>query len=171
MKNKELVAVFKIKQGSREFLDMAYKIKGENGIRLLFKKSGEIYYKTLDECNEYELNLLPNTPFIWLYKYDRLLNDSLYYFFTITKDYDINYDKKVFYVADYINLIYNDDLPDLLLHVKEINEIGLAVYFYDNYLNADNFDSYYERDGVKYKRVKVNSFAEFKKIVDEYFKK
>ena len=68
-------------------------------------------------------------------------------------------------------MIFNDDLPDLLLHVKKINEIGLAVYFYDNYLKADNFDSYYERDGIKYKRVMVNSFDEFKEIVDEYFKK
>jgi len=48
---------------------------------------------------------------------------------------------------------------------------NIVAVFYDNYLNADNFDSYYERDGVKYKRVKVNSFAEFKEIVDEYFKK
>jgi len=48
---------------------------------------------------------------------------------------------------------------------------NIVAVFYDNYLNADNFDSYYERDGVKYKRVRVNSFDEYKEIVDEYFKK
>ena len=169
--NNNIVAVFEIIDGKIQFLGLSINFEEDYKITTV-TTNREIYYKKLDDCNENELNLIPDTTRgIWLYKYDRLLNDSLYYFFTITKDYDINYEKSVYYVTDYINLIFNDDLPDLLLHVKKINEIGLAVYFYDNYLNADNFDSYYERDGVKYKRVMVNSFDEFKEIVDEYFKK
>ena len=169
--NNNIVAVFEIIDGKIQFLGLSKNFEEDYKITTV-TTNREIYYKKLDDCNENELKLIPDSiRGIWLYKYDRLLNDSLYYFFTITKDYDINYEKSVYYVANYMNLIFNDDLPDLLLHVKKINKIGLAVYFYDNYLNADNFDSYYERDGVKYKRVKVNSFAEFKKIVDEYFKK
>ena len=171
MEKEELVAVFEIINGKKQFLGLSKNFE-EDYKYTTVATNREIYYKELDECEESELNLIPDTVRgIWLYKYDRLLNDSLYYFFTITKDYDINYEKSVYYVTNYMNLIFNDDLPDLLLHVRKINKIGLAVYFYDNYLNADNFDSYFERDSVKYKRVRVNSFAEFKKIVDEYFKK
>ena len=169
--NNNIVAVFEIIDGKVKFLGLSKNFE-EDYKYTTVATNREIYYKELDECDENELNLIPDTiRGIWLYKYDRLLNDSLYYFFTITKDYDINYEISVYYVTDHINLIFNDDLPDLLLHVKKINEIGLAVYFYDNYLKADNFYSYFERDSVKYKRVRVNSFDEYKEIVDEYFKK
>ena len=169
--NNNIVAVFEILDGKIKFLGLSKNFEEEYKITTV-TTNREIYYKKLDECEDYELNLIPDTvEGIWLYKYDRLLNDSLYYFFTITKDYDINYEKSVYYVTDYINLIFNDDLPDLLLRVKEIDEVGLAIYFPENLSIIEDFTTYYERNGIKYLRVFINSFDEFKIIVDEYFKK
>jgi len=169
--NNNIVAVFEIINGKKQFLGLSKNFE-EDYKYTTVTTNREIYYKELDECEDYELNLIIDKfPKIYFYMYENLLNDYLNYFFTTFKNYDINYEKSIYFNNDHISLFLNDDSPDLLLRIKEVDEVGLAIYFYDNYLNADNFDSYYERDGVKYKRVKVNSFDEFKEIVDEYFKK
>lgn len=169
--NDNIVAVFEIIDGKIEFLGLSKNFKEDYKITTV-TTNREIYYKELDECEDYELNLIIDKfPKIYFYMYENLLNDYLNYFFTTFKNYDINYEKRIYFNNDYISLFLNDDSPDLLLRIKEVDEVGLAIYFPENLSIIEDFTSYYERDGVKYKRVKVNSFAEFKKIVDEYFKK
>ena len=66
-----------------------------------------------------------------------------------------------------VNLIFSDDLPDWLLRVKEIDEVGLAIYFPENLSIIEDFTSYYEKDGIKYLRVFIKNFDEYKVLVDE----
>jgi len=166
--NDNIVAVFEILDGDIKFLGLSKNFEEDYKITTV-TTNREIYYKKLDECEDYELNLIPDTiDGIWFYMYKRMLEQCWKYFLQKFYYYD---DVICDAVKGYVNLIFSDDLPDLLLRVKEIDEIGLAIYFPENLSIIEDFTTYYERNGIKYLRVFINSFDEFKKIVDEYFKK
>jgi hypothetical protein len=168
MKANNIVAVFEILNGKIEFLGLSKNFEEDYKITTV-TTNREIYYKKLDECEDYELNLIPDTiEGIWFYMYKRMLEQCWKYFL------------QKFYYYDYVicdavkgdvNLIFSDDLPDLLLRVKEIDEVGLAIYFPENLSIIEDFTTYYERNGIKYLRVFIKNFDEFKVVVDEYFKK
>ena len=167
--NNNIVAVFEILDGKIKFLGLSKNFEEEYKITTV-TTNREIYYKKLDECEDYELNLIPDTiEGIWFYMYKRMLEQCWRYF--LQKFYYYYDDVICDVVESDVNLIFNDDLPDLLLRVKEIDEVGLAIYFPENLSNIEDFTTYYERNSVKYLRVFIKNFDEFKIIVDQYFKK
>ena len=166
--NDNIVAVFEITNGKIEFLGLSKNFEEDYKITTV-TTNREIYYKKLDECENYELNLIPNTiEGIWFYMYKRMLEQCWKYFLQKFYYYD---DVICDAVKGDVKLIFSDDLPDLLLRVKEIDEVGLAIYFPENLSNIEDFTTYYERNSVKYLRVFIKNFDEFKIIVDQYFKK
>ena len=168
MKNDNIVAVFEIIDGKIEFLGLSKNFEEDYKITTV-TTNREIYYKKLDECEDYELNLIPNTiEGIWFYMYKRMLEQCWKYFLQKFYYYD---DVICDAVKGDVNLIFSDDLPDWLLRVKEVDEVGLAIYFPENLSIIEDFTTYYEKDGIKYLRVFIKNFDEFKVVVDEYFKK
>jgi len=166
--NNNIVAVFEIINGKIQFLGLSKNFEEDYKITTV-TTNREIYYKKLDECEDYELNLIPDTvEGICFYMYFRRLEQCWRYFLQNFYYYD---DVICDVVKSDVNLNLNDDSPDLILCIKELAEVGLAIYFPENPSIIEDFTTYYARNSIKYLRVFVKNFDEFKIIVDQYFKK